>query len=172
MQTIIKLASIENQPLAKATTTEGAQPSMKSPSSGKQRLSEAKPEETHPSNNIKKLVRKLTKKVKPSKDKTDASLPEEQESAEDKLAGFMSRNPDLFMPAEEEEASKQASLEIPEPVARVRALSRSQRELERLENPLILDPTPEEEVVEQRRNRETMRQSRTARFRKRLEEYF
>lgn len=159
--------NMENQILAEATT-EGALPSMESPSLEKQRLSEAKPEEIPPSN-IKKLVRKLTRKVKPSK-KKDASLPEEQESAEDKLAGFMSRNPNLFVPAEEE--SKQASLEIPEPVARVRALSRSQRELERLENPLILDPTPAEEVEEQKRNRETMRQSRTARFRKRLEEYF
>ncbi|CAF9922151.1 MAG: hypothetical protein ALECFALPRED_002030 [Alectoria fallacina] len=161
---------MENQMLAEATA-EGTQPSMESLSLGKQRLSEANPEETPPSN-IKKLVRKLTKKVKPSK-KKDASPPseEEQESAEDKLAGFMSRNPNLFVPAEEA-STKQASLEIPEPVARVRALSRSQRELERLENPLILDPTPEEEVEEQKRNGETMRQSRTARFRKRLEEYF
>ena len=107
--------------------------------------------------------------MRPSKTK-DASLPAGQETAEDKLAGFMSRNPALYRPAGEE--SKSPNLEIPEPVARPRQLSRSQRAMERLENPLILDPTPPAELEEQKKAKETMRQSRTARFRNRLEEYF
>ena len=148
-------------------TTEGTQSSAQSPSLEDQQLPDAKHEETSPSN-LKKLVRKLTKKVKPSK-KTEASLPSEHDLAEDKLAGFMSRNPELFVPAREE--SQSARIEIPEPIVRARTLSRSERQLERLENPLILDPTPEEEMEEQERNRETMRQPRTARFRTRLEEY-
>lgn len=148
-------------------TTEGTQSSAQSPSLEDQQLPEAKNEETPPSN-FKKLVRKLTKKVKPSRGKA-ASLPSEHDPAEDKLAGFMSRNPKLFVPVEKQ--PKQGSLEIPEPIVRARTLSRSERQLERLESPLILDPTPEEEVEEQERNRETMRQPRTARFRKRLEDY-
>ncbi len=140
---------------------------VKSPSVGFLKPPEADPEETPPSN-IKKLVRTLSKKVKPSKEK-GASPEVDYESAEDKLAGFISRNPKLFVPAEEE--PKKASLEIPEPMVRTRTLSRSQRLLERLETPLILDPAPEEEVEEQERAKETMRQPRTARFRKRLEEY-
>ncbi|KAF6230494.1 hypothetical protein HO133_004838 [Letharia lupina] len=166
MPAILQLGSMAKQPFADAAT-EFAQPSVQSPSVGNQQLPEAKPEETPPSN-IKKLVRKLTKRVKPSKEK-GASLPAENESAEDKLVGFISRNPQLFVPAEEER--KQASLQIPEIVVRARTLSRSQRQLERLENPLILDATPVEEADEQEKAKETMRQSRTARFRKRLEEY-
>ena len=149
-------------------TVEGAQSSPQITSIGDQELLKAKVEGAQPSN-FKKLVRRLTKKVKPS-NKSESSHPEVQDSPEDKLAGFMSRNPELFIPAKEE--PNDTSLNIPEPVVRARTLSRSQRHLERLENPLIFDPTPEEGLEEQERAKETMRQSRTARFRKRLEEYF
>lgn len=155
------------QPLAE-TIIEGAQSTMQSHSVEEQQLPEVRAEETPPSN-LKKLVRRLTTKMRPPKVR-EASLTVEHESAEDKLAGFMSRNPALFVPTQEE--SKRPHLDIVEPVARVRQLSKSQRELERLENPLILDPTPIEEVEEQQKAEETMRQSRAARFRRRLEEYF
>ena len=149
-------------------TFESAQPStMQSPSVGDEPLPKAKPEES-PTSNVKKLVRKLTMKVKPSKEK-EAYPPAEQDSAEDKLAGFMNRNPKLYEAANEE--PKQASLEIPDPVVRVRTLSRRQRLQERLEEPLIVDPTPKEEIEEQEKAKETMRQSKAARFRNRLEEY-
>lgn len=147
--------------------TESAQSSVQSPSMGNQSSSNTKPEKTQPSN-MQKLVRRLTKKVKPSKEK-EKSPPEAQDSTEDKLAGFISRNPKLFVPVKEEQ--KQASLEIPEPVVRAKTLSRSQRLLERLETPLILDPTPIEEVEEQEKAKQTMRQSRSARFGRRLEDY-
>ncbi len=166
MPAALQPGTMAKQPLAE-TKDDGAQSPVKSPSVGFLKPPEADPEETPPSN-IKKLVRTLSKKVKPSKEK-GASPEVDYESAEDKLAGFISRNPKLFVPAEEE--PKKASLEIPEPMVRARTLSRSQRLLERLETPLILDPAPEEEVEEQERAKETMRQPRTARFRKRLEEY-
>ena len=140
---------------------------MQSPNIGNEPLPKAKPEES-PTSNVKKLVRKLTKKVKPSKEKK-AYPPAEQESAEDKLAGFMDRNPKLYVSAKEE--PKQTDLEIPDPMVRVRTLSRRQRLLERLEEPLIVDPTPKEEIEEQEKAKETMRQSRAARYRNRLEEY-
>ena len=166
MPAVFQLGTMTQKSVAKATK-EGIQPSAQSPSGVSQQLPEAKPEETAPST-IKKLVRTLTKKVKPSKEK-ESSPKADQDSAEDKLAGFISRNPKLFVPAEE--GPKQARLEIPEPVVRARTLSRSQRLLERLEDPLILDPTPEEEVEEREKAKETMRQPRNARLRRRLEEY-
>lgn len=166
MPETLQIGTMAKQTIAEGTT-DGARSSVQSLSMGNQLLPEPKAEDTAPSN-FRKLVRKLTKKVKPSKVK-EASLPSEHDSAGDRLIGFISRNPELFVQAKDE--PKPASLEIPEPIVRVRTLSRSERHLERLENPLVLDPTPEEEVEEQERNRVTMRQPRTARFRKRLEEY-
>ena len=158
---------MEKQPPFKITI-EGAQSStMQSPSIGNEPPPKAKPEES-PTSNVKKLVRKLTKKVKPSKER-ETSRPAEQESVEDKLAGFMNRNPNLYVSAKEE--PKHTGLEIPDPMVRVRTLSRRQRLLERLEEPLIVDPTPKEEIEEQEKAKETMRQSRAARYRNRLEEY-
>lgn len=162
----LQTGAMVKQPPVKISV-EGIQSTMQSPSVENERLPEPNPEEIPPSK-IKKLVRKLTKKVKPPKEK-EASLPAEQESAEDKLAGFMNRNPKLYEPAKEE--PKPNSLEIPAPMVRERTLSRRQRFLERLEEPLILDPTPEKEVEEQEKAKETMRQSRAARYRERLEEY-
>ena len=157
------------QPQPRAGSTNGGvQSNMLSPDLTHQQIPDVKADGTPPGN-VKSLVRRLTTKVRPSKTK-EASLPAEHETAEEKLAGFMSRNPELYGPAEEE--SKRPNLEIPEPVARPRQLSRSQRAMERLENPLILDPTPITELEEQEKAKETMRQSRTARFRKRMEEYF
>ena len=157
------------QPQSHAGSTDGGVQSNKlSPDLTHHRTPDLKADKT-PAGHVKSLVRRLTKKVRPSKTK-DASLPAGHETAEDKLAGFMSRNPALYRPAEEE--STRPNLEIPEPVARPRQLSRSQRAMERLENPLILDPTPPAELEEQEKAKETMRQSRTARFRNRLEEYF
>lgn len=148
-------------------TTESAQSPVQSPSTEHPSILNTKPEETKPSN-VQKLVRRLTKKVKPSKEK-ESSSPGAPDSSEDKLAGFISRNPALYAAGNEEK--KQASPEIPEPVVRTKTMSRSQRLLERLEDPLILDPTPAEEVEEQEKAKQTMRQSRTTRFRRRLEDY-
>ena len=150
------------------STTGGVQSNKLSPDLTHQQVLDSKADGT-PSGTIKSLVRRLTTKVRPSKTK-EASLPADYETAEDKLAGFMSRNPALYRPAEEE--SRHPNLEIPEPIARPRQLSRSQRAMERLENPLILDSAPTAKLEEQEKAKETMRQSRTARFRNRLEEYF
>ena len=138
---------------------------MLSPDLTNQQISGLKADGT-PAGTVKSLVRRLTTKVRPSKTKESAG----HETAEDKLAGFMSRNPALYRSVEDK--SRHPNLEIPEPIARPRQLLRSQRAMERLENPLILDPTPTAELEEQEKAKETMRQSRTARFRKRLEEYF
>ena len=165
MPEILKMGTMVKQPPFKIMI-EGAESStMQPPNIGNEPLHKAKPEDFSTSN-VKKLVRKLTKKVKPSK-KNEVYPPAEQESAEDKLAGFMNKNPKLYVPEKEE--PKQASLEIPDPV--VRTLSRRQRLLERLEQPLIVDPTPKEEIEEQEKAKETMRQTRVARFRNRLEDY-
>lgn len=141
---------------------------MPPPSIRRKPLPNANPEEIPPSS-IKQLVRKLTKKMKPCKEK-ETPPPREQDPAKDKLAGFVERNPKLYVP--ENNNSKPFGREIPEPTARVRTLSRGQRLLERLEAPLIIDPTPEREIREQEMAKETMRQSRAARFRNRLEDYF
>ncbi|KAM0801546.1 hypothetical protein BDR22DRAFT_906195 [Usnea florida] len=151
-----------------SSTAGGVQPIKLSPDLTPHQSPDLKADKTT-AKHVKSLVRRLTTKVRPSKTK-DASLPAGQETAEDKLAGFMSRNPALYRPADDE--LKRPNLEIPEPVARPRQLSRSQRAMERLETPLILDPTPPAELEEQEKAKETMRQSRTARFRNRLEEYF
>ena len=79
------------------------------------------------------------------------------------LAGFKSRNPKLY-----------ADKEPPPPpklVPREKTLSRGQRHLQRLENWLIPEPPPAEQVEALEKARETMRLSRDARFMKRLEEY-
>ena len=92
-----------------------------------------------------------------------------QDSAEDKLEGFKSRNPELYGQAEKE--LEKASLEVPEPVARARTLSKGQRELERFANRLIFDPRPVKGLEEREKAKETMRQSKNARFQRFLEEY-
>ncbi len=145
----------------------GPQSSVQRPKTGSHGTPEAKSKETQPSN-LTKLVRRLTIKVKPSKDK-DASLPDVQDSAEDKLEGFESRNPRLYGQAEKK--PEKASLEVPEPVARARTLSKGQRELERFANRLIFDPTPVKELEKREKAKETMRQSKNARFQRFLEEY-
>ena len=150
------------------STTGGVQSKNLLPDRTQQKVLDSKAD-GNPAGTLKSLVRRLTTKVRPSKTK-EASLPAGHETAENKLAGFMSRNPALYRPAGD--VSRHSNLEIPEPVARPRQMSRSQRAMERLENPLILDPTPTAELEEQEKARETMRQSRTARFRNRLEEYF
>lgn len=166
-ESTMQYPSIRRKPLPDAKREDAQSSTMQSPSIERKPLPDAKPENTPPSK-MKKLVRKLTNKVKPSKE-DQASPPREQEPAEDKLAGFMQRNPKLYIP--EKTKPKRDSLEIPEPMVRVSTLSRSQRLLERLEAPLIIDPTPEEEIEEQEKAKETMRQSRAARFRNRLEDY-
>ena len=118
---------------------------MPSPDLTYQRIPDSRADGTPPQI-VKILVRRLTTKVRPSKTK-EASLPAEHKTVEDKLVGFMSRNPALYQPAEQE--SKSPNHEIPEPVARSRQLSRSQHAMERLENPLILDLTPTAELEEQ-----------------------
>lgn len=160
---------MEKQPSFEITIEDVQSSTMQSPSTGNEPLARVKPEES-PTSSVKKLVRKLTKKAKLSKEK-EAYPPAEQESAEDKLAGFMNRNPKLYVSAKDKEEPKQASLEIPDPTVRVRTLSRRQRLLERLEEPLIIDPTPKEEIEEQEKAKERMRQSRAARYRNRLEKY-
>ena len=109
------------------------------------------------------MVRKLTTRLKPPKEK------EASESAEDKLAGSESRTPDLYAPTKG--AQKEASLETAEPLDRRRTLSKAQREPERLEN-LILDTTSIKEVKEQEKAEETLKQSRGDRFQTFLEEHF
>ena len=145
----------------------GPQSSVQRPKTGSHGTPEAKSKETQ-SSNLTRLVRRLTTKGKPSKNK-DACLPDVQDSAGDKLEGFKSRTPQLYGQAEKE--LEKASLEVPEPVARARTLSKGQRELERFANRLIFDPRPAKELEEREKAKETMRQSKNARFQRFLEEY-
>ena len=144
------------------TPAKAAQSPIQTPSIENQQTPEVKTEETQKSN-LYNVVHKLTTRLKPSKGK------EASESAEDKLAGSESRNPDLNAPTKG--AQKEASLETAEPLVRTRTLSEAQRELEHLNN-LILDPTSIKEVEEQKKAEETMEQSRGDRFQTFLEEHF
>ena len=139
------------------------------PNTSNQHPPEPKSEALQPSI-LTTLVRKLTSKAKPSKPK-DPPSPKPYASPEETLAAFKSRNPELYPSSPTEQHSKNASLEIPEPIVRARTLSKGQREMERLENPLITDPTPVEEVEASEKAKETMRQGRGQRFQKFLEEY-
>ena len=147
---------------------EGAPSSIQISSVENKHPKEDLPEDKDRPSNLKNLVRKVTDKVKPSKGK-EASKPTEQESPEDRLADFRSRNPGLFPPGRE--VSTQARLEIPEPVLRERTLTRSQRRAERLEHENLAHPPSVKELEEQKKAKETMRQSKNARFRSRLEDY-
>ena len=166
MQSTLQVANMSKQE-STDTPAKAAQSSIPTPSIENQQTQEVKTEETQNSN-LYNVVRKLTTRLKPPKEK-EASPPEASESAEDKLAGSESRNPDLY--ASTKGAQKEASLETAEPLDRTRTLSKAQREPERLEN-LILDPTSIKEVEEQEKAEETLKQSRGDRFQNFLEEHF
>lgn len=139
------------------------------PNTSNQHQPESKPEAPKLPH-ITNLMRKLTSKGKTSPPK-DPPPPKPHASPEETLAAFKSRNPELYPPSPREQQPKNASLEIPEPIVRARSLSKGQREMERLENPLITDPTPVEEMEAKEKAKETMRQGKGQRFQKFLEEY-
>ena len=164
----IKLFAAMSKRQSTKAATEGARPPLPPRIPEPQQPTGTKSEKTR-SSSLTKLVRNLTTRVKSSREK-QASLSEANESAEETLAGFKSRNPGLYAPTNGEPETATLAM-IPEPVVRAKSLSKSQRELERLENPLIVDPTPIEAVEEREKARETMRQNRSVRFQKFLEEY-
>lgn len=161
MQSTLQVANMSRQE-STDTPAKAAQSSIQTPSIENQQTQKVKTEETQNSK-LYNVVRKLTARLKPPKEK------EASESAEDKLAGSESRTPDPYAPTKG--AQKEASLETAEPLDRTRTLSKAQREPERLEN-LILDPTSIKEVEEQEKAEEALKQSRGDRFQTFLEEHF
>ena len=166
MQSTLQVANMSKQ-ASTDTPAKAAQSSIQTPNIEKQQTPEVKTEETQNSN-LYNVVRKLTTRLKPAKEK-EASPPEASESAEDKLAGSESKTPDLYAPTKG--AQKEASLETAGPLDRTTTLSKAQREPERLEN-LILNPTSIKEVEEQEKAEDTLKQSRGDRFQNFLEEHF